>query len=78
MLFNDRIRHLDRRIMPGVSKLDWVADKHALEFYYKEARRCVSGGACVWGVLLWNGVRAFARCEPELEGAQDFGCNWDR
>jgi len=39
MLFNDRIRHLDRRIMPGVSKLDWVADKHALEFYYKEARR---------------------------------------
>jgi dynein heavy chain len=39
MLFNDRIRHLDRRIMPGVSKLSWVADKHALEFYYKEARR---------------------------------------
>eukprot|EP00983_Pelagomonas_calceolata_P000970 34033-Pelagomonas_calceolata.AAC.1 len=44
MLFNDRIRHLDRRIMPGVSKLDWVADKHALEFYYKEARRCALAG----------------------------------
>lgn len=34
-LFNDRIRFLDRRIMPGVSKLIWTADKHALEFYYK-------------------------------------------
>ena len=23
----------------GVSKLTWIADKHALEFYYKEARK---------------------------------------
>jgi dynein heavy chain len=38
-LFADRIRHLDRRIMPGVSKLQWTADKHALDFYYKEARK---------------------------------------
>jgi dynein heavy chain len=38
-LFHDRIRHLDRRIMPGVSKLNWVADKHALEFYHREARK---------------------------------------
>lgn len=38
-LFHDRIRHLDRRIMPGVTKLTWVADKHALEFYYREARK---------------------------------------
>eukprot|EP00879_Flechtneria_rotunda_P019356 GHRR01020328.1.p1 GENE.GHRR01020328.1~~GHRR01020328.1.p1 ORF type:complete len:1679 (+),score=578.13 GHRR01020328.1:143-5179(+) len=38
-LFFDRIRALDRRILPGVSKLNWVADKHALEFYYKEARK---------------------------------------
>lgn len=37
-LFADRIRALDRRIMPGVSKLNWVSDKHALEFYCKEAR----------------------------------------
>jgi dynein heavy chain, axonemal len=39
-LFADRMRALDRRIMPGVSKLNWVADKHALDFYYKEARKC--------------------------------------
>ncbi|WIA13292.1 hypothetical protein OEZ85_006876 [Tetradesmus obliquus] len=38
-LFSDRIRALDRRIMPGVSKLNWLADKHALEFYHKEARK---------------------------------------
>jgi dynein heavy chain len=38
-LFHDRIRHLDRRIMPGVSKLNWIADKHALEFYHREARK---------------------------------------
>ncbi len=38
-LFHDRIRHLDRRIVPGVSKLTWVSDKHALEFYYREARK---------------------------------------
>eukprot|EP00798_Chlamydomonas_sp_ICE-L_P021926 gene21926-28972_t len=38
-LFHDRIRHLDRRIMPGVSKLTWVHDKHDLEFYFKEARK---------------------------------------
>ncbi|KAG1668463.1 hypothetical protein FOA52_005236 [Chlamydomonas sp. UWO 241] len=28
-----------RRIMPGVLKLTWTADKHALEFYYREARK---------------------------------------
>lgn len=38
-LFTDRIRALDRRIMPGVSKLTWMVDKHALEFYFKEARK---------------------------------------
>lgn len=38
-LFHDRIRYLDRRIMPGVTKLQWTADKHALEFYYREARK---------------------------------------
>ena len=26
-------------LLQGVSKLNWVADKHALEFYYKEARK---------------------------------------
>ncbi|GMH41208.1 hypothetical protein BSKO_09118 [Bryopsis sp. KO-2023] len=39
MLFHDRIRYLDRRIMPGVTKLSWTSDKHALEFYHKEARK---------------------------------------
>lgn len=39
MLFHDRIRYLDRRILPGVTKLTWTSDKHALEFYSKEARK---------------------------------------
>ena len=38
-LFHDRIRSLDRKIMPGVSKLTWVTDKVALDFYYKESQR---------------------------------------
>lgn len=34
--------------MPGVSKLSWQADKHALEFYYKEARKhCRNADCCV-------------------------------
>jgi dynein heavy chain len=49
-LFADRIRALDRRIMPGVSKLNWVADKHALEFFCKEARKhCRLADNCVTG-----------------------------
>lgn len=39
MLFSDRIRLLDRRILPGVTKLTWTSDRHSLDFYYKEARR---------------------------------------
>lgn len=49
-LFADRIRALDRRIMPGVSKFNWVSDKHALEFYCKEARKhCHLADNCVTG-----------------------------
>jgi dynein heavy chain len=49
-LFADHIRALDKRIMPGVSKLNWVADKHALEFYCKEARKhCHLADNCVTG-----------------------------
>jgi dynein heavy chain len=49
-LFADRIRALDRRIMPGVSKLNWVSDKLALEFYCKEARKhCHLADNCVTG-----------------------------
>ncbi|CAD7695690.1 unnamed protein product, partial [Ostreobium quekettii] len=38
-LFHDRIRYLDRRIVPGITKLTWTSDKHSLEYYYKEARK---------------------------------------
>jgi dynein heavy chain len=38
-LFMDRIRALDRRIIPGVTKLSWVCDKHSLDVYHKEARK---------------------------------------
>lgn len=38
-LFHDRIRLMDRRIMPGVSKLTWTATSHQLDFFYREARK---------------------------------------
>lgn len=36
-LFNDRIQHLDRRIVPGANKLQWTSLKHHLDYYTKEA-----------------------------------------
>lgn len=38
-LFHDRMRYLDRRILPGVNKLTWTSPKHALDFFYREACR---------------------------------------
>eukprot|EP00884_Botryococcus_braunii_P014228 jgi/Botrbrau1/22806/Bobra.0132s0131.1 len=36
-LFQDRLRQLDRRILPGISKLTWTSQKHALEAFHAEA-----------------------------------------
>ena len=36
-LFHDRIQHLDRRIVPGINKLQWTSTKHHLDYYTKEA-----------------------------------------
>jgi hypothetical protein len=67
-LFADRIRALDRRIMPGVSKLNWVADKHALEFYCKEARKhCHLADNCVTGFKAGL-ARIDAVCKSIAEG----------
>eukprot|EP00899_Mesostigma_viride_P014884 jgi/Mesvir1/23397/Mv21091-RA.2 len=38
-LFADRIRYLDRRIHPGLHKLNWISNRHHLEYFVKEARR---------------------------------------
>ena len=35
-LFRDKVRQLDRRILPGVNKLTWASSKHSLDHYYKE------------------------------------------
>lgn len=35
-LFRDKIRQLDRRILPGANKLIWASSKHSLDHYYKE------------------------------------------
>lgn len=67
-LFADRIRALDRRIMPGVSKLNWVSDKHDLEFYCKEARKhCNLAGNCVTGFKAGL-ARIDALCKSIAEG----------
>ena len=36
-LFANRLRYLDRRIMPGVNKLMWTSPRHTLDFFHKEA-----------------------------------------
>jgi hypothetical protein len=67
-LFADRIRALDRRIMPGVTKLTWLSDKHALEYFVKEARRhCALGDACVTGFKAGL-ARIDALCRVIAEG----------
>lgn len=67
-LFADRIRALDRRIMPGVAKLSWTADKHALELYFREARRlCRGADACV-GEFKAGLAAIDAQCRGVAEG----------
>ena len=38
-LFADRIRYLEKRIAPGVHKLNWVSTKSHLDYYVREARK---------------------------------------
>lgn len=47
-LFTDRLRHIDRRVGSGATKLTWNMDHAALDFYQREARRfCREGTASV-------------------------------
>lgn len=47
-LFTDRLRHIDRRVGSGITKLTWNMDRAALDFYQREARRfCREGTASV-------------------------------
>ena len=47
-LFQDRIQHLDRRIIPGVNKLQWTSLNHHLEYFTKEAvKYCRDGDVTV-------------------------------
>lgn len=39
-LFHDRIRQLDRSILPATHTLTWASPKHALDFYFREANLC--------------------------------------
>ena len=50
-LFHDRLRQLDRRVLPGTSKLSWLHPKPALDFYHAEACRCGRRRRC-WRLLL--------------------------
>ena len=43
LLFHDRLRALDRRVTPGITKLAWTSDRGTLEFYFRE----VTSGS--WG-----------------------------
>lgn len=39
-LFHDRIRQLDRSVLPATHTLTWASPKHALDFYFREANLC--------------------------------------
>ena len=39
-LFHDRMRQVDRRVMPGINKLVWTRPKPALDAYTREALWC--------------------------------------
>lgn len=38
-LFSERIAYLDKRVLPGVTKLNWLSGKQMIEFFVKEARK---------------------------------------
>ena len=39
-LFHDRIRQLDRSVLPATHTLTWASPKNALDFYFREASLC--------------------------------------
>ena len=38
-LFADRINYLDRRIAPGIHRLNWTSQQHHLDFFLREAKK---------------------------------------
>lgn len=54
-LFHDRLKYLDRRILPGIERLTWISDKSVLDTYVREARRyCCE----VWSIVeQWQTAR---------------------
>lgn len=38
-LFADRIKTLDKRMSPGLSKLSWNSSKYNLDYFSREARK---------------------------------------
>eukprot|EP00898_Chlorokybus_atmophyticus_P005400 jgi/Chlat1/5861/Chrsp4S06373 len=68
-LFADRIRHLDRRVAPGLSsKLTWVSGRHHLDHFNREARRhCAEAEALVLDFKS-AGERIASRCRAVAEG----------
>jgi hypothetical protein len=67
-LFADRICALDRRIMPGASKLTWQSDPHSLDFFCREARKhCHLADGCVTGFKAGL-ARIDALCKSIAEG----------
>ena len=64
-LFHDRIRQLDRSVLPATHTLTWASPKHALDFYFREANlcgppslSCESGTAAHAAVNFTRGARA--------------------
>ena len=44
-LFHDRLRTVDRRLAPALSKLTWQRPKAALDSYFNEAMWCANDSA---------------------------------
>lgn len=48
-LFADRIKVIDKKVALGLTKLSWVSEKTATEFFYREVRKvCREGEAYVY------------------------------
>ena len=52
-LFQDRLRQVDRHVMPGLSKMTWNRPKAVLDQYFNDALWCGQAHAAVVAAVVW-------------------------
>lgn len=62
----DRVKILDRKVLPGIAKLKWNTDRHTLDFYFKEAiKQCKESLTLVQSFKVRLLVIHFIQCLPQ-------------